>query len=117
MELTDSALITALDAALDMLNYGVGGAGYATEMRSILSTIKKSGDFKDRGFSLFSYSPKVKAEETDTTFTLWRLAVAGAVHVLKWHDRRENPCRSTAFNSTPPDINELVDYYQGLRDY
>lgn len=74
----------------------------------------KSGD----DFSFFTYAAgKLRKEgEDDDLFKLWRTGLVAALHVLKRHDRRENPSRDDK-NVTPPLTEELVSYYRKLREY
>jgi hypothetical protein len=115
-KLTDSELVQVLEKALPLLKYDLGGAEYERDLRIILEAFKKSDDFAGDNFSIFGYSAFGKGGDNDITFDLWRVAVSGAVHVLKWHDRRENPSGSAA-SLTTPIVDELINYYRGLRQY
>ena len=121
--LSDAVLITFLKENVEQLGYGTlsnkaKGKTYQEQLKATLQQIEEDKSFRAESFSLLKFSAHSRrAEEQDLLFELWRLGTIGALHVLKWHDRRENFDRTGKQRVTPPVIDELVEYYKKLRKY
>src|SRR5436309_1575116 len=119
-KLTDSDLVTALRKKVSLLGCGglsdkASGTNYEHQLAAALDKILASKHFSASDFSLLKYSAQCREEGEDGLFDLWKLALLSALHVLKWHDRRENVDRKQKV--TPPVIDDLVRYYTKLRKY
>jgi hypothetical protein len=119
--LTDKVLLKRFSKALPGLGYRdltatSDSRTHEEEIRRLLvDMLREARHSKD--FSIFTYAVEKKREDgdDDSIFKLWRTGLLAALHVLKRHDRRENPSQDK--NVTPPLTEELVSYYRKLREY
>ena len=99
------------------LTFAGSSRTHQQELEAILDEMLRGAKGKG-GFSIFTYAagkPRKEGEDDDL-FKLWRTGLVAALHVLKRHDRRENPSGNDN-NVTPPLTEELVSYYRKLREY
>jgi hypothetical protein len=123
LKLNDSQLITELNQGLSQFGYAslsnrATGKSYEKQLSAALRRIMADPQFGTAKFSLLRFSAQCReAGKDDVLFDLWHLALLGALHLLKWHDRRINVARRKRHKVTPPLIKELVTYYSKLRRY
>jgi hypothetical protein len=122
LKLSDATLLRKFQNVLPELGYqdftfAGSESTHEREIDDLLAAMLRSAG-NDEGFSMFSYAAgkSRKEGEDDDLFKLWRTGLVAALHVLKRHDRRENPSRNHK-NVTPPLTEELVSYYRKLREY
>jgi hypothetical protein len=122
LDLSDALLLKNFRTVLPELGYrdftfAGSDKSHQTEIIDLLDEMLQWSQDNSE-FSIFSYAAvKPRAEgEDDVLFKLWRTGLVAALHVLKRHDRRENPSRHDN-NVTPPLTEELVTYYRKLREY
>ena len=122
LTLDDKALLQNFLKVLPALGYrdftfAGSSRTHEEEIRDLLEEMLRSAK-NSTAFSIFTYAagkPRKEGEDDDL-FKLWRTGLVAALHVLKRHDRRENPSRDDK-NVTPPLTEELVSYYRKLREY
>lgn len=120
MIINDKVLIETLEsyyAELKLPDYSVD------TIRKAISDIKNRPEFANPSFSLFQYSSVAEKDKLTTLDELWKKVLRGSIQVLKFHDLRENPTRYSDANKininglTRPDIREIADYYQAVRNF
>src|ERR1043166_831629 len=122
MELTDFNLISKFKKhvprlGLSKLKESPSGKTYQEMLLDTLEEMLRAATPLRDKFSLLTYSAERKrAHKEDIIFALWMTGIFGALHALKWHDRRENPGRDS-LTTTPPITDEVVTYYKKLRGY
>src|SRR5438046_914842 len=91
--LNDTELVNSLRENFGKLGYGAVSDkpdSYEVQLINALDHIKGDPDFGTSEFSLLRYSARCReAGGPDKLFELWHLVLVAALHVLKFHDRRD----------------------------